>query len=73
MYIIIEMQTNKEQTTLLPAITKSDLNEAYQSYYQILSAAAVSKVQRHTALILNEVGNVVRVESFEHTEAQSNE
>ena len=70
MFIIIEMQTSKGQTTICPIITKTDLNEAYQAYYQILSAAAVSNVEQHTALILTETGNVVRCESFDHREVE---
>ena len=68
MYIVIEMQTaNGEVGTIINKF--DDINKAYQKYYQILSAAAVSSVPTHTAIILTERGDVVRVEHFEHVEA----
>ena len=68
MFIVIEMQTNNGEVGTI--INKfDDINKAYQKYYQILSAAAVSSVPTHTAIILTERGDVVRVEHFEHVEA----
>lgn len=67
MFIVIEMQTNNGEVGTI--INKfDDINKAYQKYYQILSAAAVSSVPTHTAIILTERGDVVRVEHFEHNE-----
>ena len=68
MFIVIEMQTNNGTTAIVPPVTFDDINKAYQKYYQILSAAAVSSVPTHTAIILTERGDVVRVEHFEHNE-----
>ena len=69
MFIVIEMQTNNGEVGTI--INKfDDINKAYQKYYQILSAAAVSSVPTHTAIILTERGDVVRVEHFEHVEAE---
>lgn len=71
MFIVIEMQTNDGVTTVVtPIKTFTDINKAYEAYYQILSAAAVSSVPTHTAIILTERGDVVRVEHFEHVEAE---
>ena len=70
MYIVIEMQTNNGTTAIVPPVTFDDINKAYQKYYQILSAAAVSSVPTHTAIILTERGDVVRVEHFEHNEVE---
>lgn len=68
MFIVIEMQTNNGTTAIVPPVTFDDINKAYQKYYQVLSAAAVSSVPTHTAIILTERGDVVRVEHFEHNE-----
>lgn len=68
MYIVIEMQTNNGTTAIVPPVTFENINQAYQKYYQVLSAAAVSSVPTHTAIILTERGDVVRVEHFEHNE-----
>lgn len=68
MFIVIEMQTNGgEVATLINKYT--DLNQAYQKYYTVLAAAAVSNVEVHTAIILTETGDVVRVEHFAHEKA----
>ena len=66
-YIVIEMQTTNNVTSTLtyqfdePAL-------ADQQYYSILSAAAVSVVDVHSALIINEVGETLKHDSFTHTQ-----
>ena len=67
MYIVIEIQTSNGQASVLNN-TYANLNTAYQAYYTILAAAAVSQVEVHTAILLNEHGGVVSAESFEHGE-----
>ncbi len=65
MFIVIEMQTNGgEVATIINKYT--DLNQAYQKYYTVLAAAAVSNVEVHTAVILTETGKVVASEHFAH-------
>ena len=65
MYIVIEMQTNGTKTaTITNAYT--DKNTAYQKYHMILAAAAVSQVEVHTAIIINEYGITEARETFEH-------
>lgn len=67
MFIVIEMQTNGgEVATIINKYT--DLNQAYQKYYTVLAAAAVSNVEVHTALILTETGGIVRAECFDRRE-----
>lgn len=70
MYIVIELQTNGDKNTHL--IDKyTDNAKAVQKYFQILAAAAVSKVECHTAVILTETGRVVRSETFNHEQEVS--
>lgn len=65
MFIVIEMQTNGGKVaTIINRYT--DLNQAYQKYYTVLAAAAVSNVEVHTAVILTETGKVVASEHFAH-------
>lgn len=71
MFIVIEMQTNNGATAIVPPSTHTDINVAYQKYYTILAAAAVSKVECHTAVILTETGQVVRSETFNHEQEVS--
>lgn len=69
MFTVIEIQTNGDSTTVVtPIPVFSDINKAYQKFYQVLAAAAVSKVEIHSAAILNEKGDTVRCEFFEHKE-----
>lgn len=66
MYILIEMQTNGNQTALVPPKTYSDRLQAESAYYSTLSAAAVSTVQVHTVILLDEHGNTIKNDYYEH-------
>lgn len=65
MYIVTELQTNGETTTVLTDVF-TDESLANQKYYTILSFAAVSTVEIHAAAILNEYGGVLKNECFMH-------
>lgn len=69
MYTVIELQTNDETTSVLTN-TFADGSQAYQKYHQILSFAAVSTVDIHTATILNEYGGTLANETFDHRTAE---
>lgn len=66
MYIIQEIQTNNGQTALLPAITKSDKNGMESAFHSILASAAISTVDVHTVVVVDEHGNMVKREYYEH-------
>lgn len=57
MYIIQEIQTNNGLSALTPATQKTDWNEAQNVYHTALAAAAVSSVQIHTVICIDEYGN----------------
>lgn len=65
MFIVIEMQTNGGVTSTITTAYE-DENEAYQKYYQILSFAAVSTVDIHSACVMNEYCGVLKNETFIH-------
>lgn len=67
MYIVIEMQTANNQTTLL-ANDYDNLNEANSKFHQILAAAAVSTVEIHSAAILTSDGIMIKTECYRHGE-----
>ena len=69
MYILQEMQTTGAQTALVPAQTFTDKNQAESAYHQVLAAAAVSSVPVHAVVLLDEHGNTVRREYYEHIDA----
>ena len=67
-YIVIEAQTNNGTTATI-VNTYADYAHAEQKYHLVLSAAAVSTVQIHSASMLTERGNLVKYECYDHTEA----
>ena len=65
MFIVIELQTNNGKTANI-VNAYDDLNTAFNKYHSILAAAAVSTVEVHTAVIINEVGNTIASGHFAH-------
>ena len=70
-YIVIEQQTNNGTTSVLTTI-KSNINEAENKYHTVLAAAAISQVDVHSAALLNERGQFIKYECFDHTEPEEN-
>ena len=66
MYILQEIQTTGSTTALLPARTFTNRNEAESAYHLALSSAAISTVTVHTVILLDEHGNTVLREFYEH-------
>lgn len=66
-YLVIELQTTNGTTANI--VTQyNNLAQAQQKYYTILSAAVVSKVDIHSAMIVDETGFLIMNESFRHIE-----
>lgn len=65
MFIVIELQTNGGKVSTITTAYE-DENVAYQKYYQILSFAAVSTVDIHSACVMNEYCGILRSETFDH-------
>ena len=66
MYIVIEIQTSDTVATIVNAY--EDRNTAEQKYHQILSAAAVSEVPKHGAVMLTDEGVRLKGECYIHEE-----
>ena len=64
-YIVLELQTNGENTAVLTEHF-TDFAMAQQRFFTILSFAVVSSVAIHSAVIMDETGFVLRNESFVH-------
>ena len=60
MYILIEMQTNGEQTAIPPIITRTEWHEAEAEFHRLCSVAATSSVPVHTVMLVDEHGISVR-------------
>jgi hypothetical protein len=63
-YIVIEMQTGASTSTL--TYQYESLNAAEAKYHAILSAAAVSSVPIHAAVLMKPDGMVVKSECYYH-------
>lgn len=64
-YIVVELQTTNGQTSNIVTVY-SDLAHAESAYHSVLASAALSEVEYHTALILNEQGMTIEQRCFEH-------
>lgn len=71
-YLVIEQQTTNGTTAVITTV-KSNINEAEQQYHTVLAAAAVSQVPLHSASMLNERGQLIKYELFDHTEPEPEE
>lgn len=70
MFIILELQTNNGSTTVVtPIQTAETKNEAMSIYHGILFSAAISSLDCHTAMVLDEKGLLYACESYEHDNA----
>ena len=64
MYIVIEIQTSATVATLVNSY--DDRNQAESKYHQILTAAALSNVPKHSAVLMNDVGQTIKNETYIH-------
>lgn len=68
-YIVIEIQKAQDGTIAVPSPTIHDtFFDAMARYHTVMAAAATSAVPVHTALVLNDVGQEIRLDSFNHEE-----
>lgn len=65
MYIIIELQTTDGQTANIVS-TRNTKDEAMSTYHSILAAAAISQVEYHTAVVMDEEGKYLARECYRH-------
>lgn len=66
-YIVIEIQAD-DSTAATIVNNYIDRNLAEQKYHQILSAAAVSAVPVHSAVMLTSDGTRIKGETYRHSE-----
>lgn len=67
MYILHEMQTTANGTALVPTQTFADRNQAESAYHTTLAAAAISSVTVHAVVLMDEHGNTVKRDFYEHS------
>lgn len=70
-YLVIEIQKFTDGTIAVPPIATYDsFFDAMSRYHTILSVAAVSEVPVHSAVVLTETGQQIRLDSFNHVDEQ---
>lgn len=66
MYIVMEIQRSGEDVLNTLVSTYTTRNEAESKYHQILTSAAISQVEQHSAVLLSETGYNIKQESYDH-------
>lgn len=64
MYIVLEIQTSTTVATLVSSY--ENRNQAESKYHQILTAAAVSSIPKHSAVLMDDEGNRIKSECYIH-------
>lgn len=66
MFIVIELQTNADGSVGNFVWAYSTKEDAFAKYHAVLSAAAVSVLPVHAAVILDNHGLQIAAQSYEH-------
>lgn len=64
MYIVLEIQVWDSVGTIINSY--NDRNEAESRYHQILAAAAISEVPKHSAVLMDEMGETIKRDFYTH-------
>lgn len=64
MYIVLEIQASDTIATTINSY--EDRNTAESRYHQILAAAAMSTIPHHSAVLMNDVGDTIKSDSYTH-------
>ena len=63
--VVVEIQKQGNTVTCITT-THTNKDEAEQKYHQILSYAAVSAVEHHSATLLDDYGTRIKGETYHH-------
>jgi hypothetical protein len=66
-YIVIELQESADGQVANIVTSHDTANEAESKYHAVLSAAAVSSVPVHSAIMVNSHGGYINSQSYDHT------
>lgn len=69
-YIVIEIQTNSDNTIGTQVTSFVDLPHAENKYHYVLSAASVSKKPIHACVLMDAEGSVQKSEFYRHEEEE---
>lgn len=65
-YIVIEIQCAANGSVSTPTYAFDDMQNANARYYQILSAASISDLPVHAAVMITSFGDWIKSEKFTH-------
>lgn len=71
MFIVIEIQKTNESSVSTLVNSYTNRNDAESKYHAILTAASVSTVYEHSAVMLKDDGGFIKNESYFHEPQQS--
>ena len=66
-YLVIELQENQDGTVGNIVTSYDDINKAESKWHTIMSAAALSTLPYHSAVILTSRGDMIKSGCYEHT------
>ena len=70
-YIVLEIQKFADESVAVPPVaTYESFFDAVSRYHTILAAAAISDVPVHSALILTDTGQEIRLDSYNKADGQ---
>ena len=67
LYIVLEIQAQEDTAATLTNVY-TDKKDAENKYHTVLAAAALSNIPVHSAIMMNELGFVIKSEYYKHTE-----
>lgn len=65
MIFVIETQVNGSNGAVIP-FSFTDREQAEAKYHSLLAVAAVSNVERHSVVMINEYGFLIKSETYSH-------
>lgn len=63
-YVVIEIQKGEDGTIANLVTAHNNLNEAWSKYHGVLSAAAISRLPSHAAVLMEENGTPIAHECY---------
>lgn len=70
-YIVMEYQTTDADVTSVITTTHTTRSDAEQKYHSVLSAAAVSGLKCHGALLMSAFGEVAKYEHYPEVQPET--
>lgn len=73
MYLVIEIQKSNDGKLSHLESVRATLPEAEQKYHTVLSFAAVSSIDVHSAVMLDDTGEKIKGETYYHCHSEAEE